>query len=141
MLVALVMLVMGGALWSLAEAQRREDRLRAGAPVWADLARITGVADHQALLRMPGVSIAGDGSLRFNPAHRRALPVHLAGALIDHPIGHGLSLSLTVAAFGTALGRAGPSSAVWLPLATAAAYQLLARLYLLALWIEARDAG
>jgi hypothetical protein len=114
--------------------------MRAGAPVWADLARITGIADHRRLARMPGVSLTGDGTLRFDPAARAALPVHVTGSLVEHRLGHGASLSLGIAALGLGLRDAGLPEALWLLLAGAAGYQLLARLYALVVWVEGRTA-
>ena len=141
MLVDLAMLFLAPALWSLADAERREARMRAGSPAWGDLARITGVADPGELLRLPGVSRAGDGTLRFDPACRRHLPVHVTGSMLDHRVGHGLSLALAIGVLGAALLAPGDGRALWVPLAGAAGYQLLSRLYALAVWIEGRTGG
>lgn len=140
MLTALAVLVLLGAVVSSAERERREARLRSGAPAWADLARITGVADRSQLVRLPGVSLARDGRPRFDPARRGALPAHLMGAVVDHPVGHGASLALAVAVLGAALAATYlPRAAA--PLLTAAAcYQLVARLYAVAVWVERRAA-
>lgn len=137
MLMALALGVLLAALLSAAERERREARLRAGAPDWSDLARITGLADQRDLVRLPGVSLAGDGRLRFDPARRAALPVHLAASVLDHPVGHGLSLALAVAVLGLLLQPAGLSPALGaLFLVAAACYQILSWLYALVVWIE-----
>jgi hypothetical protein len=138
MLFDLAMLVLAISVLSLAELERREARMRAGSPAWGDLARITGVADPRELVRLPGVSLAGDGSLRFDPALRPALPVHVTGSLVDHRVGHGLSLSLSLAALGILLGGAALPIVGALLLGGAAGYQLLTRLYALVVWVEGR---
>ena len=138
MLMTMAFLVLLAALASSAERERREARLRAGAPIWADLARITGLADHRELSRLPGVSLTCDGQPRFDPARRGALPAHLTALLVDHPWGHGLSLALAVAAIGIALEAQELPVLGRLLLAMAACYQLLAWLYALSVWVEAR---
>lgn len=141
MLTVLAILVLLAAILSSAELERREARLRAGTPIWADLARITGVADQRELARLPGVSLAGDGRLRFDPARRTALPTHLTGSLVEHRWGHGLSLALAIAALGLTLEPEELPLAATLLLALAGCYQLLARLYALTVWVEARSHG
>jgi hypothetical protein len=140
MVVVLSTMVTLVSLLACAELEGRERRMRAGAPAWADLARITGVADHRRLARMPGVSLTGDGTLRFDPAARAALPVHVTGSLLEHRFGHGASLSLGIAALGIGLRGTSLPEALWLLLACAAGYQLLARLYAFVVWIEGRTA-
>jgi hypothetical protein len=143
MLMALALAVLLAALLSAAERERREARLRAGAPAWGDLARITGLSDQRELVRLPGVSLAGDGRPLFDPARRSALPVHLTGCVVDHPIGHGLSLALALAMLGLGLEHGGGELPLLAPLllAAAAGYQLLARLYALVVWVEVRTVG
>jgi hypothetical protein len=136
MLVGGAMLVLLVSLWSCVEAERREARLRSGAPAWADLARITGISDPQQLARLPGVWLAG-GRPRFDPACRGGLPAHPAGSLFDHRVGHGLSLSFAIAALG-ASPAGGAATTLGLVLAGAAGYQFLARLYALAIWVDGR---
>jgi hypothetical protein len=138
MLVDLATLVLLLSLLSFAQLERREARMRAGAPVWTDLARITGVADPQALARLPGVSLGGDGEPRFDPALRPALPVHVTGSLVEHPLGHGLSLALAVAVLGLALEAGTVPALAGMLLVAAACYQLVARLYALSVWVESR---
>ncbi len=140
MLTALALLVLLGALVASAEHELREARLRAGTPAWGDLARITGVADRRQLARLPGVSLAGDGRLRFDPARRGALPAHLTALLVDHPIGHGACLALGVASLGVALAPPQLPLLGWL-VTFAACYQLLSRIYALVVWVEGRAAG
>ncbi len=140
MLMALALLVLVAAVLASAERERREARLRAGAPAWADLARITGVADRAQLARMPGVSLAGDGRPRFDPARRAALPAHLTALLVDHPIGHGACLALGIASLGVALAPPQLPLLGW-PVTFAACYQLLSRIYALVVWVEGRAAG
>ncbi len=140
MLMALALLVLVAAVLASAERERREARLRAGAPAWADLARITGIADRTQLARMPGVSLAGDGRPRFDPARRAALPAHLTVLLVDHPVGHGVCLSLGVATLGVAFQLDQLPLLGWL-VTFAACYQLLSRLYALVVWVEGRAAG
>src|SRR5688572_6872271 len=120
MVVVLSTMVILVSLLSCAELERREQRMRAGVPAWADLARITGIADQRRLARMPGVSLTGDGILRFDPAARAALPVHVTGSLVEHRLGHGVSLSFSIAALGIGLGSASLPDAFWLLLAGAA---------------------
>lgn len=138
MVVELAVLVLILSLLSWVQLERREARLKAGAPAWADLARITGEADPRALARLPGVSRSGDGACRLDPALRHRLPVHLTGSLVEHPLGHGLSLALAIACLGSAmeLGQVPLLAAVLL--GAAACYQLVARLYALVVWVEAR---
>lgn len=138
MLVELAVLVLVASILSSIQLERREARLRAGSPAWTDLARITGQADPRALVRLPGVSRSSDGSLRFDPALRDALPVHLTGSLVEHPLGHGLSLALAVACLGNALEVGSVPRLAAVLLVGAACYQLLARLYALVVWLEAR---
>lgn len=140
MFIELATIILIASLLSFTELERREARLRAGAPGWRDLARITGVADHRELLRLPGVSLTGDGSLRFNPSQRAELPVHLTGSILEHPIGHGMSVSLAIVCFGAAVGWLNANTPVWPLLTAAAVYQLLCRLYALSLWVEHRSA-
>ncbi len=140
MLVTLAVLVLLGAVLASAERERREARLRAGAPGWGDLARITGIADRRELVRMPGVSLAGDGRPRFDPARRAALPAHLTALLVDHPIGHGVCLSLGIATLGAAVKLDQLPLLGWL-VTFAACYQLLSRLYALVVWAEGRAAS
>lgn len=142
MLMALALVVLAAAVLSFAERERREARLRSGVPAWSDLARITGLADQRALMRLPGVSLARDGRPRFDPTRRAALPAHLAGTVLDHPIGHGLSLALAVAILGLELEPGDqPLLAAALLLAGGACYELLSRLYALVVWVEARTAS
>jgi hypothetical protein len=142
MLMALALIVLAAAVLSFAGRERREARLRSGLPDWSDLSRITGLVDPHALMQLPGVSLARDGRLRFDPARRSALPEHLAGSVLDHTIGHGISLALAVAILGLQFDPSGerPVLAALL-LAGAACYQLLSRLYALVVWVEARTAG
>ena len=140
MLIELAMGILIAALLSCAELEGREARLRAGAPGWSDLARITGVADPRQLVRLPGVSLACDGSPRFNPSQRARLPVHMVGLLLEHPIGHGLSVSLAILGIGAAASTLDAGTPVWLLLVGAATYQLLCRLYALTIWVERRAA-
>jgi hypothetical protein len=141
MLMALALAVLLAALLSAAERERREARLRAGAPAWGDLARITGLADQRELVRLPGVTLAGDGRPLFDPARRSALPVHLTGCMVDHPVGHGLSLALALAMLGLGLEHGELPLLAPLLLAAAGGYQLLARLYALVVWVEVRSVG
>lgn len=140
MLVELAVLTLIVSVLSFRELERREARLRAGAPGWRDLARITGLANPRDLLRLPGVSLGRDGHPRFNPAQRTRLPAHRIGLLLEHRVGHGISISLAILALGAALSMLPAGVLVWLFLAGAAAYQLLCRLYALTIWVEYRTA-
>jgi hypothetical protein len=138
MVVELAVLVLIVSFLSTVQIERREARLRAGAPAWVDLARITGEADPRALARLPGVSRRSDGSWRLDPTRRDALPVHLAGSLVEHRMGHGLSLALAIACLGIFLELGALPQAAAMLLGAAAFYQLVARLYALVVWVEAR---
>jgi hypothetical protein len=137
-MMTIALLVLMASIASSLELERREARLRAGAPAWVDLQRITGVAHRRELVRLPGVSITGDGRPRFDPARRGALPAHLLALLLEHPAGHGACLALAVAVLGTAFKAAELPPFGLLLFALACCYQLLARLYVLTLWVEAR---
>lgn len=136
MLVGLALFVLVAALLSAWEADRREARLRAGVPAWIDLAYITGLADRRELARLPGVSVRGDGTLSFNPALRPLLPEHVTGAFVGHRHGHGLSVAIAVAASGAGFVLPAVPTAALVLLAVAAAYELVARLYQLAILAE-----
>ena len=138
MLFDLALVALLASLWSCVGVERREARLRAGVPAWGDLARITGVADQGLLVRLPGVSLAGDGRPQFDPARRRALPAHVTGTLVDHPVGHGLCLSTAVAVLGTAGSVVRGAALLGTAIAASLTYQLLTRLYALVVWAEGR---
>ena len=138
MIMCIAFIVLIASILASAELERRESRLRSGAPGWVDLARITGVAQRRDLLRLPGISVTGDGRPRFDPERRGALPAHLLALVLEHPVGHGACLALAIAVLGTGF-KAGQLPPIALLLfGLACCYQLLARLYVLTLWVEAR---
>ena len=128
MMTVLALTVLLLAVLASAELERREARLRAGAPGWGDLARITGQADPSALRRLPGVSLTRDGQPRIDPERRAALPIHLTGSLVEHRLGHGLCLALAVAVLGLPQPLAELPDAATLLQVAAGCYQLVARL-------------
>lgn len=136
---ALVSLVV--ALVAFHRIRTRERRLRRGEAGLHDLVAFTGITDRQRLARLPGVLIGADGAVRLDPGCRQALPCHPLAAWLDSPIGNGLCISASIAALGmVAEGAMVPPGLVALT-AAAALYQLLGRIWSLALWLEARDSG
>ena len=93
MVVVLSTMVTLVSLLACAELEGRERRMRAGA-------RLGGSRPDRRHRRqrpvspMPGVSLMGDGTLRFDPGPGRRCPCHVTGSLVDHRLGHGASLSL-----------------------------------------------
>lgn len=127
------------SLAAFAALRARERRIVAGRARIDDLAAWTGITDRRGLLRIAGVRERPDGTLALDPRFLDSLPANPLHRALDNYVGNGLSVAVCLAALGVATGAGGAAADVLAHLVLCAAgYQLLARLWSAAVWLELR---